>query len=1109
MASATEVDAWRQGPSSGALSDPLSGLSAQAPPPGVALAGTWFSVGTEPLFGLEPPTGEGTWAPALSALGTTGIWSDWRPASGVPLTFGGQARFRALVIPTGSIEALRPSAGWTDGSAWLRWHSRTSSELAWSASLESSIDPDTLGPSLPTGDLGWLTGTGTGVGTGIAVQQTIADAIVSSLSTHFFADLRDRASLSALDQYPVSEAVDLRAGVALPRSKVAWLAELHARGARTEVPRDTPLWSQSTELRAGARFQLGPRWQGAAVVGLGLPFYEPGVRIQPNGAPRTRLGLDLRRTQRHDDGRTESTLRPGELVIAPTDRLGTPLTGVQTPGHPHRIGRGGEHIIQVERGVPIAIAADGHAQLTMVPPELPPQMPVWQPVLPLRTGDGRLQIAIEDTAGRAVVATELTVAGTPIFPTLPGTLITVEGLADGPVETTASGPLLLPTVETLIATTDSETDRLIVERPPGATRVTVTADALPVVGARLTAWDGLEEQATTTDTRGQAFFVLPVGLWKVRVDAEGKGRQEQTVQVTSDPHRLQEVPFQLLTPEATESTNLDVLVFDPDGERVGQASVLLGEQELGVTASGGRLRIEGLPRSEAPISVRGDLLAQTNPQTIPWTESGDTRLELPVQYRPGVARIRVRDADRTAIPGSVLRLISDSGNHGEPIELGRSGALETVLEPGAYEVLISAPQYGLQLYDLLIPDEPGRLVFLDITLQPTGMGIDGVGTQLTLRIVDQTEQPVDQAHIIVDGETLAAPAPHGRWRIEDLSAGVHALEVVSAVHQTWTGTVELQADQHLQQTIVLEDSQGLLTAHASYGETPLPALVRMLGATTIPPISLGTDGEHRFRLSEGPWEAVFSAPGFGIDAIETTVLNDEAVDVVWSPELLDPQMALVALPPRSVSVQVLDATTGAPLPAVIRALGREVIEPTATDGTTPAQLLLSPGTWELLAEVEGRGVTGDRFLVSANRETVSVDLVLGSRRVTVDTGEVRLDDRILFSVGASAIDPVSLPLIDDLARTLLVHPELRRIVIEGHTDDSGSDATNRALSKDRALAVRNALIARGVAAGRTTVAAYGATRPIADNSTPEGRMQNRRVVMRIDQRDTPADAPEP
>jgi outer membrane protein OmpA-like peptidoglycan-associated protein len=72
-----------------------------------------------------------------------------------------------------------------------------------------------------------------------------------------------------------------------------------------------------------------------------------------------------------------------------------------------------------------------------------------------------------------------------------------------------------------------------------------------------------------------------------------------------------------------------------------------------------------------------------------------------------------------------------------------------------------------------------------------------------------------------------------------------------------------------------------------------------------------------------------------------------------------------------------------------------------------------------------------------------------------------------------------------------------KIRIEGHTDATGSPDANRALSLRRAEAVRDALIARGIAATRIAVSGEGAAQPVASNDEPAGRARNRRVVVRL------------
>ncbi len=85
-------------------------------------------------------------------------------------------------------------------------------------------------------------------------------------------------------------------------------------------------------------------------------------------------------------------------------------------------------------------------------------------------------------------------------------------------------------------------------------------------------------------------------------------------------------------------------------------------------------------------------------------------------------------------------------------------------------------------------------------------------------------------------------------------------------------------------------------------------------------------------------------------------------------------------------------------------------------------------------------------------------------------------------------------ILDRVAASLIDHPDVR-IEVAGHTDSQGSDAYNLKLSQQRADAVRSYLIEKGVAADRLVAKGYGETKPIADNGTPEGRAENRRVEL--------------
>ena len=99
---------------------------------------------------------------------------------------------------------------------------------------------------------------------------------------------------------------------------------------------------------------------------------------------------------------------------------------------------------------------------------------------------------------------------------------------------------------------------------------------------------------------------------------------------------------------------------------------------------------------------------------------------------------------------------------------------------------------------------------------------------------------------------------------------------------------------------------------------------------------------------------------------------------------------------------------------------------------------------------------------------------------------------INFAPDSADIDSASRTLLDTAAASIVALPSVK-ISVEGHTDSDGPAAANQALSQRRADAVVTYLVSRGVGAAQLTAQGFGSTRPIADNSTPEGRATNRRI----------------
>jgi hypothetical protein len=99
---------------------------------------------------------------------------------------------------------------------------------------------------------------------------------------------------------------------------------------------------------------------------------------------------------------------------------------------------------------------------------------------------------------------------------------------------------------------------------------------------------------------------------------------------------------------------------------------------------------------------------------------------------------------------------------------------------------------------------------------------------------------------------------------------------------------------------------------------------------------------------------------------------------------------------------------------------------------------------------------------------------------------------INFETGKAEIRPESQKIIDQIVQMLKENPDLK-ISIEGHTDNVGTAEFNQKLSENRAKAVMDAIIAQNIDKNRLSSKGWGATKPVADNNTEEGKAKNRRV----------------
>jgi outer membrane protein OmpA-like peptidoglycan-associated protein len=134
-------------------------------------------------------------------------------------------------------------------------------------------------------------------------------------------------------------------------------------------------------------------------------------------------------------------------------------------------------------------------------------------------------------------------------------------------------------------------------------------------------------------------------------------------------------------------------------------------------------------------------------------------------------------------------------------------------------------------------------------------------------------------------------------------------------------------------------------------------------------------------------------------------------------------------------------------------------------------------------------------------ETVRPEPVEYKEEITEVAPELKVGESItlknvFFQTGKYTLLDISIVELDKVVEMMQRHPSMR-IELGGHTDNVGSEASNQKLSEQRAKAVYDYLVQHGVPAERLTYKGYGQSQPVADNSTPEGRRQNRRTVFTI------------
>lgn len=166
------------------------------------------------------------------------------------------------------------------------------------------------------------------------------------------------------------------------------------------------------------------------------------------------------------------------------------------------------------------------------------------------------------------------------------------------------------------------------------------------------------------------------------------------------------------------------------------------------------------------------------------------------------------------------------------------------------------------------------------------------------------------------------------------------------------------------------------------------------------------------------------------------------------------------------------------------------------DGSYAAVVKISKKE-DVTVSVKGDDVAfNSRVIARANSTIEPVVTKLNMKTDVLEENKPFVINDIFYSTNKADIEPNSTIILDEFAAYLLEHPSMT-IEIRGHTDDVGNDQTNFALSADRAFEVLKYLSSKGVPGKRMTAKGFGETKPVAPNTTEEGRAMNRRTEFMI------------
>ena len=786
--------------------------------------------------------------------------------------------------------------------------------------------------------------------------------------------------------------------------------------------------------------------------------------------------------------------------------------------------------------------------------------PTIDAVLHAEQGQGSLAVVVEDAESQGIADAELHIDGNRYGNTSTEGTLTIGGLAEGEHELTARAEDFeeLEPISVIASTEGADLTSVLLERPPGSVKVIVRTNKSEVVPALVRFSGPSELGPEPIGPTGEKLFVLEDGEWTVVISSDEYGLQQREVHVDGLRKVLQVVDVVLAA--ELGSAELQLAVIDPDGNPVQGAKVSIDGEHHGSTSNAGTLVLAGLQPGTITLSLHGERFLEQPPIEVELVD-GVRELLVTMDWKPGTLQVVTRGRGEVPVdalvrfegPGSISP--TPVGADGEAFfELlpgtWTVGVSAETLGLQERVVTIEANQTSLIVISAVLRKERGDSV-LDIHVSdPNGEPIDGarvavdgepVGTTSTggsLRLEglapgDSVLEVAGEFHeytvidplalaegenvvelvlewlagtVIVtilgpDGPIDAVVRAYGPVVMAPVRTGIDGDRVLYLEPGGWAvvasspdlGIEQVEVQVEAGQEALLrieftlreleEDQSRLILAIVDADEEPVAgATVRFEG--------------REYTTAEGG-SVVFEEAAMGEQALSVQARGYEpladTVTIVRGNQTRTLRLEWVPVP---ITV-VVRTNEGEPLKASVKWIGPSAVPDGSTGDDGSLSTELRPGAWTLVADTPdlGAGRAEVRIEPGLPPEPVVIELV--DSRVELVEGEVKILEQVYFDTGLASIRPESYDVLDEVANVLLMHPEIRRVEVQGHTDDIGTEDTNARLSQRRADAVRAYLISKDVPRSRLVARGYGNTQPFASNDTEEGRSQNRRVQFEI------------